>query len=71
MKEKKITIIPISKIQFCFEVSLSQYFFLVWSRSLSHTNLAEEKPFKVLEFYSQQSFVFAIVILRSWSQADD
>ena len=42
-RKKRITTIPISKIQFCVEVSLGQYFFFVWSRSLSHTNLAGEK----------------------------
>ena len=62
---------PISKLQFYVKASLGQYFFLVWSRSLSHTNQLGEKSVKVLKFYSEQPFVIKIVIVRSWSQADD
>ena len=62
---------PISKLQFYVKASLGQYFFLVWSRSLSHTNLAGGKSVKVLKLYSEQPYVIEIVIVRSWSQADD
>ena len=62
---------PISKLQFYVKASLGQYFFLVWSRSLSHTNQLGEKSVKVLKFYSEQPFVFEMAVVRSWPQADN